>query len=448
MSNALAVAATSFVLVDLLNNGLIDRNISGIGNVGVNALPPDRINIQDGSQLALFLYHVSPNQGWRNAGLPGRDAAGNRVGNPPLALDLHYLLIAFGAEQLHAEILLGYAMQLLHETPVLTRDAIRKSLAGPTQVPPGQGSVPAALLNLYTSDLADQVEMIKITQQILSLDELSNLWTSFQTQYRLCAAYQASVVLIQSRASTRSPLPVKSRTIQTIPFQKPWIDSVWSRQPPNGPIVSDQLILKGYDLVLKGSQLRGELTSVLIDSIEVVPPDSAIQSTKIIVSLPDSLEAGAHTLQVIQQVALGSPPTLRPAVESNGTSFVLHPSVTAATFSDLQGTGSAPRSGDLNLTLDPPLGPYQRLTVLLNQLVAPTSPPAAIAPLAYSFPAPPAYSLQSPPSGPPTPASLVVVPFTGVAPGVYLVRAQVDGADSPLFTDANGVYVSPQVSVA
>jgi hypothetical protein len=445
MSSALAVAATSFVLVDLLNNGLIDRNISGIGNITVNALPPDRINIQTGSQLALFLYHVSPNPGWRNAGLPGRDAAGNRVSNPPLALDLHYLLIAFGAEELHAEILLGYAMQLLHETPVLTRDAIRKSLAGPTLVPPGQGSVPAALLNLYTSELAEQVEMIKITQQILTLDELSNLWTSFQTQYRLCAAYQASVVLIESRASTRNPLPVKSRTVQAIPFQKPWIDSVWSKAP-NGTIASDQMILKGYDLVLKGSQLRGELTSVLIDSTEVVPQDSDIQPTQVIVQLPDALEAGPHTVQLIQQVPLGSPPTLRPAVESNGTSFVLHPTVTA-TVSDVQGTGGASRSGNLNLTLDPPVGPYQRVTVLLNQLLAPASPPAAAAPLAYSFQAPPLYSLQSPPSSPPLPTSLVVVPFTGVAHGDYLVRAQVDGADSPLGTDANGMYMSPKVTV-
>jgi hypothetical protein len=313
-------------------------------------------------------------------------------------------------------------------------------------VPPGGGSVPAALLNLYTSDLADQVEMIKITQQILTLDELSNLWTSFQTQYRLCAAYQASVVLIESRASTRNPLPVKSRTVQAIPFQKPSIDSVWSRQSPAAPIVSDQLILKGYDLVLKGSQLKGEETSVLIDSIEVIPPDSNIQSTQIIVTLPDSLEAGAHTVQVVQNVPLGSPPTLRPAVESNGTSFVLHPTVTA-TVSNLQGAGSGPRSGNLTLTLDPPVGPFQRVTVLLNQLAAPASPPSTVTPPAYSFPAPSLFSLQSPPSSPPVPTNTIVVPFTGVVPGVYLVRAQVDGADSPLATDANGVYVNPQVTV-
>jgi hypothetical protein len=39
MSNALAIASVSFVLVDLLNNGLIDRDISAsLGDVIVTAL--------------------------------------------------------------------------------------------------------------------------------------------------------------------------------------------------------------------------------------------------------------------------------------------------------------------------------------------------------------------------------------------------------------------------
>jgi hypothetical protein len=45
MGNALAIAAVTAVLKDLLNNGLIDHNITGAvgGNVTVSALPPDRV---------------------------------------------------------------------------------------------------------------------------------------------------------------------------------------------------------------------------------------------------------------------------------------------------------------------------------------------------------------------------------------------------------------------
>ena len=69
MSNALGIAAVTAVLRDLLNNGLIDASV---GDVTVSAQAPDRIETDNGdlTQLNLFLYQVTPNQGWRNVGLP------------------------------------------------------------------------------------------------------------------------------------------------------------------------------------------------------------------------------------------------------------------------------------------------------------------------------------------------------------------------------------------
>ncbi|MBS0181091.1 MAG: DUF4255 domain-containing protein [Nitrospira sp.] len=177
MGNALAIAAVTAVLKDLLNNGLIDHNVTGAvgSNVTVSALPPDRVfapGVQEGNQLNLFLYQVAPNVGWRNIGLPSRDEQGGRLTNPPLALDLHYLLTAYGAEDLHAEVLLGYAMQLLHETPVLTRQSIRTAL----QPSPVNGAIlPPALQALSASELADQVEQIKIVATALNSEEMSKL---------------------------------------------------------------------------------------------------------------------------------------------------------------------------------------------------------------------------------------------------------------------------------
>jgi hypothetical protein len=449
MSNALALAAVSFVLVDLLNNGLIDRDISatGVGDVSVTALSPDLIDTSatGPSQLNLFLYQVTPNPGWRNAGLPARDASGARIGNPPLALDLHYLLMAYGAQQLHAEILLGYAMQLLHETPILTRDAIRKSLSSPTLVPAG-GGLPAAMLNLYTSELAEQVELIKIWPQILSTEEISKLWTAFQTHYRPTAAYQASVVLIESKASIKTALPVQYRTVSVIPFEAPEIDMIQSLSAANAPIVPDQPILPGYKLVIQGSQLKGEITSVLIADIEVLPPDSNITSSQIIAAIPAAVEAGTQTVQVVQQELLGSPPSTHRGVESNVATFVLRPVVKTVSASGVTGVGSNPRSGSLDLTLNPPVGPDQQVSVILNQVLPVTNPPADTA-LAYTFVVPPRINLASPPASPPPPTPNVSAPFIGVAPGDYLVRVQVDDGESVLGTDASGFYSTPKVTI-
>src|SRR5439155_24551314 len=117
-----------------------------------------------------------------------------RLWTPPLALNLHYLLSAYSGGDLHAEILLGYAVQLLHETPVLARQAIRTAL---NPSPPVGNVLPPALRALADSRLEDQIEQIKITPEYLNTEEMSKLWTATQSHFRPTAAYMASVVLIE-----------------------------------------------------------------------------------------------------------------------------------------------------------------------------------------------------------------------------------------------------------
>ena len=133
MSNALAIAGVTAVLKDLLDSGLIDHQVTDALGAGVlvSSLAPDVVPISGDAavpRLNLFLYQVTPNAAWRNVELPSRDVGGRRVGNPPLALDLHYLVTAYGRTDFQAEILLGYAMHLLHERPMLDRPAIRRAL--------------------------------------------------------------------------------------------------------------------------------------------------------------------------------------------------------------------------------------------------------------------------------------------------------------------------------
>lgn len=204
MSGALAIAGVTAVLREILTDALVDHGVSTIvAGATVTAVAPDRISLGNGAAegLNVYCYGVSPNQGWRNAGLPSRNGRGERLTNPPLALDLHYLVTAYGAEDLHAEVLLGHAAHRLHEVPALERDTVRSILQQPT------------ILNgrLADSDLADQVEVVKITPESMSAEEISKLWTAFQASYRPSAAYRASVVLIQADEPLRTPLPVLTR---------------------------------------------------------------------------------------------------------------------------------------------------------------------------------------------------------------------------------------------
>lgn len=286
MSNALAIASVTAVLKDLLDNALIDSAASGsVGDrIKVTASTPDRIATgeTESAQLNLFLYNITPNLGWRNVGLPSRNDRGERLTNPPLGLDLHYLLTAYEKDDLEAEVLLGYAMQVLHETPILTRRAIRQAL--------GSGSVvdgdilPPALRALNASDLADQVELIKITPQALSTEEMSKLWTAFQSKFRPSVAYHVSVVLIESRGEIRPTLPVRERNIYVEPFRQPFIEQVISQAGAYAPIDAESTIR------ILGRQLRGENVQVKING--AVLNASSANDTEIEVAL-NSLPAGS-----------------------------------------------------------------------------------------------------------------------------------------------------------
>jgi hypothetical protein len=439
MSTALAIASVTAVLKNLLDNGMIDDQVTvSVGSVAVSALAPDLIALDAnaGSRLNLFLYHVTPNQGWRNTSLPTRNTDGDRVANPPLALDLHYLLTAYAARDLHAEILLGHGMQVLHETPVLSRPAIRRALGAPDLVKDPDDSLPPELEALGASGLAEQVEAIKITPQMMGTEEVSRLWSAFQSRYRPSAPYVASVVLIEAQHSTRAPLPVRARKLYVAPFSEPIIEGVLGEDDGSPPLQSGPPILARHRLVLQGRQLKGERTLVRVSGLVVEPDSRAVSDTQIVAPLPSGLKAGVQSVQVVHQRLMGDPETPHTGVSSNLAVFVLHPEIVAPV--------TLPSPSVVRLTVDPPVEPAQRVVMFLNERLQPTSPPAEPPPepRAYSFTLP-----ARPPVSPAGPTSQIDVSTAGVAPGTYLVRVQVDGAESPLGVDPHGAYSSPTVTL-
>jgi hypothetical protein len=444
MSNALAIAAVTAVLRDLLQNALIDHDVvASVGEVKVSVTSPGLIvaptDGQIPSQLNLFLYQVLGNSGWSNVSQPARGPSGERLSNPPLALDLRYLLSAYGVSDFDAEILLGYGMQILHETPVLPRDAIRTALAPPGPI---SGSILApAFQALLAADLADQVEQIKITPLFLGVEEMSQLWSTFQTAYRPSTAYHVSVVLIESKRSTRATLPVQKYGLFGLPFHLPQISSI---SPPAG---LGQPILAGADLIIRGERLRGTITRLQLDSGELEPASEDVSDGEICIA-PGTLRAGVHALQVVHYIEIGDPPRLHRNANSNIAAFLLHPAVVKLgdgsydiTVAGVADTDEG-READLSIHLTPAVGRSQRAVLLLYQFNTPAGETAR----SYSFFAAP---WPAPPQGQPAPQEFDTVTFhaAGMVPGTYLVRVQVDGAESGLELDNNGRYAQPRVTI-
>jgi hypothetical protein len=327
MSSAFAVAAVTAVLKDLLNNRMVDHNLDALGNVHVTALPPDRIPVtsaDEQSQLNLFMYQVTPNSGWRNEGLPSRDRNGMRLTNPPLALDLHYLITAYGAKEFHAEVLLGYAMQLLHENPVLTRAMINTTLK--PSLPPGI-TLPSGTAMLAISDLAEQIELIKICPHYLNNDEMSKLWTAMQAHYRPTLAYQISVVLIQETKSTKTPLPVLMRgkddrgptVVAGLTPPYPALDQILLPKNQSSALINDTITLLGHHFALAADDQRQE--EIIVQFLPAIPtrlaqPISvtipAAQRTRTQISTPIPHQPGVFYPAGLYRVSVNVMPTGQP----------------------------------------------------------------------------------------------------------------------------------------
>ena len=317
MSNALAIASVTAVLKDLLDNALIDQSVSAAVSapVAVTALAPDRVKTGDGevAQLNLFLYHVAPNQGWRNVGLPSRNSRGDRLTNAPLALDLYYMVSAYGKQDFEAEILLGYAMHVLHETPVLTRDSIRKSL-GPGAPPISTDLLPPRFAALTASDLAEQVELVKIVPQPLTTEEISKLWTAFQAKYRPSVAYRLSVVLIESKSPAKTPLPVLTRGpvdaasqreggIVAAPDLVPPYPTLTEAMPPNGQTavrLNDVLTVRGHHL--GAAQVKARFRHTRTGGVlEVATTGATDASFRVTIPSDPAALPGLYTLAALLQ---------------------------------------------------------------------------------------------------------------------------------------------------
>jgi hypothetical protein len=385
MSSPLAIGAVSAVLRNLLDNGLIEAgNAMGV-TVDVTAVAPDTIDLDDAEaspRLNLFLYQVTPNQGWRNAALPSRSSVtGERLTNAPLALDLHYVLTAYGRADFQAEILLGYAMHLLHERPVLDREAIRRALdPSPLDV----SMLPPAFQALAVSDLADQMEQIKLTPSVMTNDEMSKLWSAIQTHYRPSATYQASVVLIEGTRPGVSPLPVLSRGPRDLATQRergvlvnpdllPSVPTLFRAEPQ----FSQSGARLGEPVTVTGARLAGSGHVVLLrhrlnEELFELPPDSvADNGQSLTITLPDN--AAAQTALAAGQLSVGlrllvdGEPAPR---ETNSIPLIVAP---AADFAgaDLQRT---PQAVTVELTASPQVRPQQKAVLIVGATEAVAAP--------------------------------------------------------------------------
>ena len=404
MSNQLAVANVTAALWELLQIP-VSKAVTG-ANV-VFSGPKKAANGTEPPTVGIFLYQTTPNAAYRNADLPTRRSDGTLVQRPQAAIDLHYLFTFHGDDKaLEPQRMFGVVTRILQAQPLLSKQLINQ-----------------AVLDygfLKGSNLAEQVESIRFTQAHQTLEELSKLWSMFfEVEFSLSAVYEASVVLIESDDPPQQALPVQARNIYAVPFRGMSVTRVISQAGADQPIVA------GSTLLIEGQQLRGDLTIVLLENKDLSP--ATVSDSQVTLPLPADVNAGLRGLQIVHRMLLGTPPALHRGFESNVAAFVLHPTITLATSSP---AADPPGSFDVTLTLDPHIGAGQRAMLVLNSL--PGVPVAAYTSL-------PVIAAAAGPQ--------VTINIAGAPSGSYLVRVQIDGAESLLTMGANGMFNGPVVNL-
>ena len=393
MSNALAIAAATSTIRNLFVNEIPKRD-TDLGDLEVTTQPLDlaRKNVTK-AQLNLFLYQTVINAGWRNLDVPTDVRQGER-GVPPLPLNLRYLITAYGRNDTDNDAVshrvLGGAMSVLHDHPLLGRAEIQTSLAG--------------------NDLGNQFERLRITPVTMTLEEMSKLWTTFQTQYRISAAYEVTVVLIDSRRAATAALPVlrqgdPNRGPVAFAGTAPTLTEI---RPPR----SQSAARLGEDIVLVGTQLTTADTVVrfthsrIAQPIELTPQPGT-RPEELAVHIPNDIEdtaAFSRWVPGLYSAGLVVRRSGTPAIVSNEVPFVLAPRITVAPATAAAGAFT------LTITCAPRLAAGQRVMLLFGDRLA--APATLTTPADTSQPTTLTFDLED------------------VVAGSHIVRLRVDGVDS------------------
>ena len=392
MSNALAIAATTATLRALL--------IARLGIPDVTARPPDKARDGiGGDQVNLFLFQTAPSAAWRNRDMP-RQVKPGESGQPPLPLTLTYLLTAYSddKDEVKSQILLGKAMSVLHDHPLL-----------------GQAEIENASTNeLEDADLHQQLERVRITLEPLPLEELSKLWTACQTSFRTSAAYKADLVLIESTRPAATPLPVLQRGKDDQgPASQPDLESpypaLYSIALPERQAsarLGDELTLVG--LHLDAGALTVRLSHPLLDDPDLPPPILILPgatATEVRIRLVDDPArwvAGFYTVAALLEnggevrATNELPLTVAPRI-----------ALPAEVIREAPLPGEDAGPADIDVKFSPPLRGGQRVRLLLGSREAPPSLPL-----------------------PALPADGLIFRVEKAPLGKHVVRLRIDGVDS------------------
>src|SRR5215211_4968835 len=302
--------------------------------VDITIAPPDVI-ISGAMEKRLNLYQVAENGYLKNQEIPGRDHPG-AYGHPPLSLDLQYLLTAHGGSEtapdsdLEAQQVLGDAMRVLHDLPVVTDQL--------TITRPAVGTVGDPILD---TSLLGEFEQVKVGLQPVTLEDFSKIWTALpEANFRRSVAYEVSVVQIESQRPRRFPRlvgepPPAGPRVFAVPFRSPQISEIRVRRPGDSSDVERAFAYARINdtLIVRGRNFASDTTRVMLSGVDATSQITVLQDDRIEVTIPDDalLQPGPQPVKVVLDIMMGDPLSAHLGFQSNLAVFMLVPQISGLT---------------------------------------------------------------------------------------------------------------------
>jgi hypothetical protein len=183
-----AIAATGQAILGLLADSSPKPEFAG-----ANFELYQAINFHDPMEegISLYLYRIAVNGSRRN--LPPSVGPDGIRYRPPIPLDLYYMLTAWAKTAARQQRLLGWALRVLEDVPVL----------------------PSGLLNHYgpEPEIFTPHETVELIFEPLALQDMSNMWHATKVNPQLSVTYVARMIRIDSTLKLTEGAHVQTRAL-------------------------------------------------------------------------------------------------------------------------------------------------------------------------------------------------------------------------------------------
>jgi hypothetical protein len=261
-------ASTAIGMVSASLRNLLLGEMRLLPAMDVTILAPDEPG--SGRRVNLFLYKLAENPFLKNQDFTVKPGNPNQLIPAPLSLSLFYLLMPFAPNDpldgnATSHQILGEAMRVFHENPVIPANYLEPGLAGAR-------------------------ELLQIASNPLDPEELSRIWSTFAQPYRLSVLYQVSSVQLDQLPESQRPLPKRVRQVGVPDVRAPLnLPTVTEISPDSGPA--------GTEVTFTGTHLAGWRSSVLVSDQSVLTAQLLTADT-FTATVPAGLLPGFYEVRV------------------------------------------------------------------------------------------------------------------------------------------------------